>query len=54
MIDLMLAAEDASYTEAGARAEREIAEHARRDPDAGAEREIARARAEADHARGRT
>jgi phenylpropionate dioxygenase-like ring-hydroxylating dioxygenase large terminal subunit len=47
MIDLMLAAEDDSYAEAGARAERDIAEHDRRDPDAGAEREVARARAEA-------
>lgn len=51
MIDLMLAAEDPSYAAVGERAEREIAEHDRRDPGAGEEREIARAHAEAKRAR---
>jgi phenylpropionate dioxygenase-like ring-hydroxylating dioxygenase large terminal subunit len=51
MIDLMLAAEDDSYAEAGAQAERDIAEHHRADAGDGAEREVARARAEAERAR---
>ena len=51
MIDLMLAAEDDSYAEAGAQAERDIAEHHRADPGDGGEREVARARAEAERAR---